>query len=92
MALFRLSRGPRRHDRKTRKPSPNARPIFERLEDRIVPSGDPSLTVVLSPHTITENAGPGAATGTVTRNNADTTQDLTVTLASSNPGHATVPA
>jgi uncharacterized delta-60 repeat protein len=91
MPWFLLSSGASRRDRKTRKPSPKARPTFEFLESRLVPSTDPSLTVALNPHTIAENAGPGAATGTVTRNNADTTQALTVTLTSSNPGHATVP-
>jgi uncharacterized delta-60 repeat protein len=67
------------------------RPTFEELEQRLVPSGDPFLSLALSPATVAENAGAGAATGTVTRNNMDTSQALAVNLTSSNTSHATVP-
>jgi uncharacterized delta-60 repeat protein len=47
---------------------------------------------VLASHTIAENAGPAATTGTITRNNMDTSQALTVNLTSSNTSQAAVPA
>lgn len=55
-------------------------------------AAQPGLTVGTSVSTISENAGPGAVTGTVTRQDADLSQALTVSLASSDPGEATVPA
>jgi hypothetical protein len=58
--------------RSTPTPPRKYRPAAEVLEDRIVPSGDPSLSLVLAAHTIAENAGPAATTATVTRNNMDT--------------------
>src|SRR5207249_3643456 len=51
----------------------------------------PYLTVAINPTTISENAGSGAATGQVTRNNADLSSALTVTLSSSDTTEATVP-
>jgi uncharacterized delta-60 repeat protein len=63
----------------------------EQLESRTLLSGDPSLTLTLASHSIPENAGPGATTGTVTRVNMDTSQPLTVQLQSSNPNQAAVP-
>ncbi|HEV3340535.1 MAG TPA: Ig-like domain-containing protein, partial [Pirellulales bacterium] len=66
------------------------RPLGERLEPRAMLSGDPSLSLTLSPHTVAENAGPGAVSGSITRNNMDTSQALTVNLTSSDPSHATV--
>lgn len=49
------------------------------------------LTVEVSPDIFPENAGPAAATGTVTRS-GDTSSSLLVTLSSDNPAEATVPA
>ncbi len=92
MPLFRLSSRAPRRDRRTRRRSPMARLAVELLESRTVPSGDPSLALTLSPHTIAENAGAGAATGTVTRNNMDLSQPLTVSLGSSDTTQAAVPA
>jgi uncharacterized delta-60 repeat protein len=66
--------------------------MIDLLENRIVPSNDPSLTLTVNPHTIAENAGAGAATGTVSRVNMDVSQALTVSLSSSNTAQATVPA
>jgi uncharacterized delta-60 repeat protein len=69
------------------------RPLrLETLEDRTLMSGDPYLTLVLASHTIAENAGPAATTGTVTRNNMDTSQALVVNLKSSDTTQVTVPA
>jgi uncharacterized delta-60 repeat protein len=87
MVWSRLSRT----GRKTRT-APGYRLGVEALEVRSLLSGDPSLSLVLASHTIAENAGPGATTGTVTRNNMDTSQALTVNLASNNTTQATVPA
>jgi hypothetical protein len=81
-----------RRNRKNRAISGRVRLALEGLEHRLVLSGDPSLTVALAPHTVAENAGPGAVTGSVTRNNMDTSQPLTVNLTSSDTSHATVPA
>src|SRR5690242_18121297 len=64
----------------------------EILEDRTLLALAPALTLSIAPSTVAENAGAGAATGTVTRVNYDTTQPLTVNLASSNPSQATVPS
>jgi len=60
---------------------------------RIERVGDPTptLTVTLNRTSVVENAGSGAATGTVTRTGA-TTEELTVNLASSDTSEATVPA
>jgi uncharacterized delta-60 repeat protein len=66
--------------------------FVELLESRTLLSGGPSLTVALASHTIAENAGPAATTGTVTRNNVDLSQPLTVNLSSSNTNQAAVPA
>ncbi len=55
-------------------------------------ASQPGLTVTTNLSSIAENAGPGAATGTVTRQNADLSQPLTVSLASSDTTEATVPA
>jgi uncharacterized delta-60 repeat protein len=65
---------------------------FEALERRTLLSGDPALSLVLAAHTVAENAGPAATTGTVTRLNMDTSQPLTVNLVSSDTTQATVPA
>jgi exo-beta-1,3-glucanase (GH17 family) len=51
-----------------------------------------TVTVTLSAAAVAENAGPNAATGTVTRSNSDTAAELVVTLASSDMTEATVPA
>src|SRR5262245_34190476 len=78
--------------RATRASSAGTRLTLEVLESRTLLSADPSLTLVLASHTIAENAGPAATTGTITRSNMDTSQALTVNLTSSNPSQATVPA
>ena len=54
-------------------------------------SGGGSLTLSVAPSTFPENAGPNAATGTVTLNQAPA-QDLVVNLASSDTTEATIPA
>lgn len=51
----------------------------------------PGLTVSVSANSIVENAGPSAATLTVTRPGS-TANSVVVTLTSSNPARATVPA
>ena len=51
-----------------------------------------TLSISLAASTIAENAGPGATTGTVTRNNTNIDQPLTVNLSSSNTSQAVVPA
>ncbi len=51
-----------------------------------------TLTVSLNKSSVSEAAGAGAATGTVTRNNADLSSALVVTLASNDTTEATVPA
>jgi subtilisin-like proprotein convertase family protein len=51
----------------------------------------PSLAVTVSPSSFAENAGASAATGTVTLSSA-ASGDVVVTLLSSDPGAATVPA
>jgi uncharacterized delta-60 repeat protein len=73
-------------------PTSKTRLAFELLENRVVPGGDPALTLTLANHTIPENAGTDATTGTVTRINMDTSQALTIQLESSNTNQATVPA
>ena len=50
-----------------------------------------TLSVVIAAHSIAENAGTAATTGTVTRGNTDINNPLVVTLASSDAAHATVP-
>ena len=55
-----------------------------------VQAGNETLTVSISPASISENGG--SATGTVTRSNADIGQSLVVTLGSSDTSEATVPA
>ena len=55
-----------------------------------VQAGSETLTVSISPASISENGG--TATGTVTRSNADIGQSLVVTLGSSDTSEATVPA
>jgi uncharacterized delta-60 repeat protein len=94
MASLRRFPGFARRDRKTRTAPPRIRPTLELLESRLVlsTSGDPSLTLTLASHSIPENAGAAATTGTVTRNNMDTSQALTVNLQSSNTAQATVPS
>ena len=49
----------------------------------------PELSVSISPGSISEGTGAGAATGTVTRNSG-TTGDLIVNLSSNDPTEATV--
>src|SRR6266446_97920 len=71
---------------------PIGRLRLEALEDRTLMSGDPYLTLVVASHTIAENAGPAATTGTVTRVNMDTSQALVVNLKSSDTTQMTVPA
>jgi len=51
-----------------------------------------TLTVTIDLTSIAENAGPSAATGTVTRSNTDISSPLTVDLASSDTTEASVPA
>ena len=50
------------------------------------------LTLTVLPASVPENAGASAAVGTVSRNGEDLSQPWTVTLSSSDPGEATVPA
>ena len=50
----------------------------------------PPFTLTVSPHTVNMSAGSNAATGTLTRT-GDTSQPLTVNLASSDTGKVTVP-
>jgi len=70
-----------------RRPS-RRRPLrLEGLEDRCTPA----LTLSITPGGFIETAGPSAATGTITRTGA-TTNPLTVSLLSSDPSEATVPA
>jgi len=52
---------------------------------------DAPISVVVDPATFAENAGPGAATGTVTIA-ANTETDLTINLTSTDVSEATVPA
>ncbi len=92
MTWLRRLPGFARRDRKTRTALLRIRPALELLESRLVLSGDPSLTLTLASHSIPENAGPTATTGTIIRNNTDTSQALTVNLQSSDPSQATVPA
>ncbi len=51
-----------------------------------------ALTLTINKTTFAENAGSNAATGTVTRNTADVSSALTVTLTSGDTTEATVPA
>jgi hypothetical protein len=53
--------------------------------------GGPSLAVTVAPSTFAESAGASAATGTITLS-AAAAGDVVVTLLSSDPGAATVPA
>jgi uncharacterized delta-60 repeat protein len=94
MTWYRRLPGFARRDCETRTAPRRTRPALELLESRLVLSlsGDPSLTLTLASHSIPENAGPAATTGTVTRNNMDTSQALTVNLQSSNTSQATVPS
>jgi len=55
------------------------------------PAPPPLLSISLSPGTVIESAGAGAATGTVTRT-GDLSQPLTLNLSSSDTSGATVPA
>jgi uncharacterized delta-60 repeat protein len=64
---------------------------LEQLEERWVPAGE-SLSLSVSLSALAEFSGPGAATGTVTRNNWDLSQALTVALASSDTTEVTVPS
>jgi uncharacterized delta-60 repeat protein len=64
---------------------------LEQLEDRWVPTGE-SLTLSVSLSALAEFSGPAAATGTVTRNNWDLSQALTVALSSSDTSEVTVPS
>ncbi|HEX3148672.1 MAG TPA: Ig-like domain-containing protein [Gemmataceae bacterium] len=57
-----------------------------------VADDDPSITLSVSPATVSETAGASAATGTVTRLNMSTSQPLVVTLTSNDTTEATVPA
>lgn len=84
----------KRLSRSSRALPPTARPRLrlEWLEGRLLLSGDPALTLSITPTTFAENAGAGAATATVTRANTDDTAALTVNLTSSNPNQAAVPA
>ncbi len=51
-----------------------------------------TLTLTFSPDEFSENDGPMASTGTLTRNNTDTGSALTVALSSSDTSEVTVPA
>ncbi|MBL8820574.1 MAG: hypothetical protein JNL58_31415, partial [Planctomyces sp.] len=51
-----------------------------------------TLTLTLNKTSFAENAGANAATGTVTRNTADLTSALTVTITSADTSEATAPA
>ncbi|MBL8809123.1 MAG: peptidylprolyl isomerase [Planctomycetaceae bacterium] len=53
---------------------------------------DPGLSVALSQVSVVETAGSNASTVTVTRTNADTSQDLVVDLTLSDTGRLTLPA
>ncbi|MEQ9407227.1 MAG: Calx-beta domain-containing protein [Fuerstiella sp.] len=59
------------------------------VADQAAPN--PSLSLSIDPASVSEAAGAAAATGTVTRNNADVSGPLTVTLTSNDTGEATVP-
>jgi hypothetical protein len=63
------------------------------LDDVIIASGAPSLSIglVVNPTAFAENAGANAGTGTVTLNQTQA-QDLVVNLTSSDTTEATVPA
>jgi uncharacterized protein (DUF2141 family) len=52
----------------------------------------PTLSISITPSAVAEHAGSGVVTGTVTRANTSTASALTVNLASSDTGEATVPA
>jgi uncharacterized delta-60 repeat protein len=65
--------------------------MLQPLESRELLSGDPYLTLALASHSVLENAGLAATTATVTRNNMDTSQALTVNLSSGDP-QVTVPS
>jgi hypothetical protein len=51
-----------------------------------------TLTLSLAEDSVSEDAGAAATTGTIHRNDGDLSSPLTVTLASDNPGAATVPS
>lgn len=55
-------------------------------------SGNAGLAVTASPNSIAENAGSNAGTVTITRSGVGASTPLTVTLTSSDPSEATVPA
>src|SRR5690348_5679643 len=76
--------------RKRRTPPPEFPLRSEQLDRRLLLAGDPSLSLTLSPLSVGENAGPGAVNGSITRNNMDTSQSLTVNLLSSDAAHANV--
>ncbi|WP_165065993.1 Ig-like domain-containing protein [Paludisphaera rhizosphaerae] len=61
------------------------------LEDRRL-LANPGLSINIVADSVAANAGPGATTGTVTRTSADNSQALTVSLTSSAPNAASVPA
>ncbi len=62
--------------------------------DTLIVTGQETAALTLTPpaNSIAEAAAETARTFTVARNTTDNTQPLTVTLTSSNPGRATVPA
>lgn len=64
---------------------------LEQLEERWLPTGE-SLSLSVSLSALAEYSGAGASTGTVTRNNWDLSQALTVALSSSDTSEATVPS
>lgn len=76
--------------RKSRSTVAKFRPISEKLEGRLLLAADPALSLTLTPNPVAENAGAGAVTGTITRNNMDASQTLTVNLTTSDAAHATV--
>jgi len=83
---------PGNHPARRRRNARTARvAAVERLEVRLLLSGDPTLTVVLSSTTMSEFAGGNGVTATVQRTNADVSQALTVNLQSSDATEATVP-
>lgn len=67
-------------------------PRVEAMESRVLLAGTPTLTVVISAPTMSEFALSNGLPATVQRTDADLSQAVTVSLTSSDPSEATVPA
>ncbi len=67
-------------------------PAVEPMESRILLAGTPTLTVVLGATSVVETNFSNGIPATVQRTDADLSQAVTVSLASSDPSEATVPA